>query len=254
MLSNRNIEVTIRQYLLGQLSGEAFEQFEERLFADDDLFAEMLAAEDDLIDASLAGELSRADSELFTSSFLNAPDRRQKLLFRQVLKSYIQQKNQRRRPAPTPARWWFSLTHSFRTAIASTAVIIIAVLVGVVPLVRHFTMQAPTFATINLTVRPSERSAGAEATKVKLPLAVDELRLQLTLPVTVTPAKNYRVELIRISGETRTIETVAQDEKSVTVAIPTSQLERGQFALNLYVTRPGEPEQRVAGSYYFTVE
>jgi hypothetical protein len=255
MSSSRNLEVTIRQYLLGQLTGEAFEQFEEQLFADDDLFEQVLVTEDELIDESIAGELSQAEGELFAKNFVNSQEREKKLLFREALKNYV--KNAPKPYAePKPKGFWFSLTYSFRTALTAVAVVVIAALLSLVPLISHWTTRAPTFATINLTISANNRAEAAQAVRVKLPLGVDELRLRLSLPEPLTPAKSFhvRVELVKVTGETQTLGTVTQDETSVVVAIAASQLERGQYALNLHVTKPGEPEQRIAGSYYFTVE
>jgi hypothetical protein len=254
MSSNRNVQVTIRQYLLGQLTGDSLEQFEEQLFADDNLFEEILVAEDELIDESIAGELNQNDSDLFAKSFLNTPERKQKLLFRQVLKGYVDKKSSSRSVANERWAFWPATIHSFRTALASAAVIVVVALVGLGPLVRHWTMQPASFATINLTISPSERAPGAQIPKVKLPLGVDELRLQLTLPENSAKAQSYRVELVKASGEKRTIETIAREEKSIVVAISASQLEPSQYALNLYAAKPDEAEQRIAGSYYFTAE
>ena len=254
MLSNRNVQDGIRQYLLGQLTGDGLEQFEEQLFADDNLFEQVLVAEDELIDESIAGELNQNDSELFAKFFLNTPEREQKLLFRRALKDYVERKKDRSPVAHSRWNFWPATVHSFRTALAGAALVIIAAFAGLVPLARHWMMQPATFATINLTISSSERSPGAQIAKVKLPLTVDELRLQLALPEPSTPAKSYRVELVRDSGERRTLELVTRDESSVVVAISASQLNPGQYALNLYMTKPGEPEQRIAGSYYFSVE
>ncbi len=250
MSSNRNLEVTIRQYLLGQLTGEGLEQFEQRLFADDDLFENVLAAENELIDESIDGELNPPESALFARSLLNTPEGKKKLLFRRVLKNYAERK---KKPVPVPKRWSFlpSAIQSFRAAMAA-AVVIIAGFIGLVPLIR--TLQPATFAPVNLTITTNERALGAQAVQVRLPLNVDELRAHLALPEPLTPAQGYRVELVKDNGETSTLKIVAQDEKSLDVAIPASQLAPGLYALNLYVTKTGGGEQRIAGSYYLTVE
>jgi hypothetical protein len=250
MSSNRNVQDGIRQYLLGQLTGAGLEQFEEQLFADDNLFEQSLVAEDELIDESIAGELNQNDGELFTKFFLNTPEREQKLLFRRALKDYVERKKDRSPVAHSRWNFWPTTVHSFRRALTGAALVIIAAFAGLLPWI----MRPTTFATINLSISSAERSPGAQIAKVKLPLTVDELRLQLALPEPSTPAKSYRVELVRDTGERSTPKLVAQDDKSIVVAISASQLKLGQYALNLYMTKPGEPEQRIAGSYYFSVE
>lgn len=258
MSSNRNLQVTIRQYLLGQLTDDGLEQFEQRMFADDDLFEEVLVAEDELIDESLAGELSQNESALFTKNFLNSRDRKQKLLFRPALKNCIKRRNEKRQPVPQPWRVRFFQNWSFRTVAPTAAAVIIAALVGLVPLIGYLTRQPVSLGahalTINLTIGPSERGPNVQVAKVKLTPDVNVLRLELTLPEPSTPELSYRVELKRASGNPRTLETVARNDKLVVVTTRTSQLEPGQYALNLYVTKPGEPERRIAGNYYFTIE
>jgi hypothetical protein len=249
MSPDRNVQLTIRQYLLGQMAGEALEQFEERFFVDDSLFQEMLVAEDELIDESLADELNATESELFAKNFLNSAERKQKLLFRRVLKGYVE----RKKPQPVVRRRWAFLpdgVYSFRTAIVSAALMIIAAVVVLVPFFQH---RPPTFAMLNLSLVSSQRATGAQIPKIKLPLNVDQLRLQLELPEPATPGQTYRVELVG-DGKTNTLDTISQGDKSVVVAISDSQLEAGQYALNLYATKPGEAEQRIDGSYLFTAE
>lgn len=252
MSSNRNIQVTIRQYLLGQLTGEALEQFEVQLFADDSLFEEVLIAENELIDESLADELNATESELFAGNFLNSPERKQKLLFRRVLKGYVE----RKKPQPVaPRRWGFlpDAVYSFRTAIVSAAVLLVTATLVLVPFLRP-----TTFATINLSMGPSQRAPGDQIPKVKLPLNVDELRVNLELPEPATPGQTYRAELKRVDGKTWDLKTISpdnkQDNKSVVVAIPQSLVEPGLYALNLYTTKPREAEQRIAGSYLFSAD
>jgi hypothetical protein len=251
MSSNRNIQVTIREYLLGQLAGDGLEQFEQQLFSDDDMFEEVLAAEDELIDESIEGRLNPNESELFAKFFLNSPEREQNVLFRQVLKNYAEKKNRKLQPAPK--RWSFlpAAIQSVRAAVASAA---LAVVVALVALMLLIPLPPTSFATVNLTIGVSNRAGSTPAEKIKLPLNADALKLQLALPQSSNAANSYRVELRKISGETKTLEPLSKDEKSVVVVIPAAQLARDQYALNLYVTKPGEPEQRIPGSYYFTVE
>jgi len=58
MSPNGNDHNTFRQYLLGQLPAEELDQFEQRLFSDNNVFEELLASEDELIEASIGNELS----------------------------------------------------------------------------------------------------------------------------------------------------------------------------------------------------
>lgn len=250
MSSDRNVQLAIRQYLLGQMAGEALELFEEQLFADDSLFEEVLIAEDELVDESLAHELNETEVELFAKNFLNSPERKQKLLFRRVLKGYVERKMP---PKVVPKRWAFlpDIVYSYRIAIASAALIVITASIVLVPLI---TRGPATFETLNLSMGSNDRAPGAQIPNVKLPLRVDELRLHLELSEPATTGETYRVELVTGSGEKRMLETITQDDKSVVVAISASQLEPGQYALNLYASKPGQAQRRITGSYFFSAE
>jgi len=74
--------------LLGQLTGENRERFEQRLFVDDDLFEELVPAEDELIDQYLDDDLSKDEAEMFRNHFLITAERQQKLRFAKVLRGY----------------------------------------------------------------------------------------------------------------------------------------------------------------------
>lgn len=247
MSSNSNDQINLRQYLLGQLTDPAREEFEQRLFSDDDLFEELLAAEDELIDESLAGELSGDDRESFARFFLITPEREQRLWFRRALKRHLRKPPPPPLPAPAPRPSWFE-GWAFRTAAAVAALVII---VGIVSIIRP--RRPPTVALVTLTISTSDRAEGAQATELKLPLNVDQLRLRLTLPEPLIPAKGYRVELLNGNGDTKSLDRAAQVEQAVEVVVPASEFSRGQYALNVYAIKPDGTEQRIRGSYFLTV-
>jgi methionine-rich copper-binding protein CopC len=112
-----------------------------------------------------------------------------------------------------------------------------------------------TFAALTLTINVSNnRAEGAQASKVKLPLNASALKISLTLPERLPTAARYRVELENDNGETKGLEITEQEARSVTVVIPAEQLIRGQYALKLFTTKADGTEQRINGSYFFTVE
>src|SRR4029078_8635367 len=79
MSSSGKDELTIRKYLLGQLSAEDREEFERRYFSDEELFEELQRTEDELIDDFLSGNLSQADVDLFQQNFLVGRKRERQL-------------------------------------------------------------------------------------------------------------------------------------------------------------------------------
>lgn len=96
----------INQFLLGELSEEERQQFEEQWFDQDDFFQEVLAAEDDLIDAYVRGTLSSQQRTRFEAQFLNSPQQRQRVEFAKALHKKVQ-------PVPVPSPvlvkptpWW----------------------------------------------------------------------------------------------------------------------------------------------------
>lgn len=63
-------EDLMMKYLLNELSASEQQAFEEKFFADQEVFAELLAVENDLIDNYLAGELKGEERTRFERRFL----------------------------------------------------------------------------------------------------------------------------------------------------------------------------------------
>ena len=262
MALNRNDLNSIRQYLLGQLTEGEQRDVEERLLTDDDLYEELEIAEDELVDEYIAEELTPAERERFEQYFLSAPEREQQLRFARTLHRFASKKTvgddaKERSVLPAGLTWlertrlaWTSQSQLFRIAAVAAVVVII---VGALWFVRpRYSPQ--TYATVTLTISHNNRAESGQATKVKLPLGADALRLYLKLPDASDPAMRYRVELLRETGETTSIERVAVIELSAVVEIPAAQLARGQYALNLYMIKPDGTQQRISGSYFLTLE
>jgi len=76
----------------------------------------------------------------------------------------------------------------------------------------------------------------------------------LTLPEALDPATHFRVELLKDSGETVSVEKVARIEQSAVIELAATQLSRGQYALKLYVLKPDGTEERIKGSYFLSVK
>ena len=262
MALTRNDLITIRQYLLGQVAAEAQQDIEQRLLREDDLFQELEIAEDELVDEYVANELEPADRQRFEQYFLSTPEREHQLRFATTLHRYASTKTVANNAAessvvPAELNWlermqlaWAGQTQLLRIAV------IAAVLVVIVPavwLVRpRYSPQS--YATVTLTISYNNRAESSQVTKVKLPLGADALRLYLKLPDASDPAMRYRVELLREADEATGIERVAVIEHSAVIEIPAAQLARGQYALNLYMIKPGSIQQRISGSYFLIVE
>lgn len=237
----------LRRYLLGHISDDQQQQnIETRWLTDDEFFEELEIVEDELIDEYL--EATPETRPLFEEYFLNSPERIAKLRFARALA--------RETPAPAQPTWlerlqlgWSNQSWALRAATVGALAIVIAALV-------YFAIppSPKTFATFTLTVSSSERSQGGEATKVKLPLPADALRLQLRLPEGATHAPSYRAELIRADGKRETFIPVEQNDQAVTVELNSNQISRGQYALNLFAIRSDKTEERIRGSFLLAVE
>ncbi|HKY42413.1 MAG TPA: CHAT domain-containing protein [Pyrinomonadaceae bacterium] len=129
MTTTRDEQDPIRLYLLGKSEGRDQEEFERRLFADDEFLEEVLAAEDQLIDDFLTGDLTTDDAAMFEKNFLVTDERRRKLHLGKTLRTYARKASEGQpKTITSAARWnwkqWFSPLFLQRAAVA--AVILIA--------------------------------------------------------------------------------------------------------------------------------
>lgn len=252
MTPTPEVHMRLRQYLLGQLAENLREEIETGLLADEDLFEELLIAEDELVDDYLGGTLSRDENTAFEQHFLATPERTEKLKFARAFN--------RRLAVTRPheidtGNFWPALKarQSLVSGAMLAAVVLIALAVGLWWF-RDQRTSPRTFATLNLTITQGTRSDGLPAQVIKLPLPEDALKLVLTLSEKPPPAVRYQAELETSAGVKRRLEPISQDSQSVTVVIPTPELNRGQYVVKLFAVGKDGVEQRLSGGYFFTVE
>jgi hypothetical protein len=82
-------EISMKQYLLGQLSEEESIRLEQRLMTSDVTYQQLSLAEDDLIDDYVGGALSQEEREKFEKLLLSNPGRRQEVKFAGALRRYV---------------------------------------------------------------------------------------------------------------------------------------------------------------------
>src|SRR6476619_2765400 len=80
---------TTRRYLLGTLSDEERDRFEEMYFSDDAAFDEVEIAEGELIDRYVRGELSKPDRAQFESVVARSPRLVERVEFARVWKDKL---------------------------------------------------------------------------------------------------------------------------------------------------------------------
>ena len=78
------------QYLLGSLTGEQVELYDELSIADDEFAKSLAAAEDDLVDAYVRGELTEPELTNFRSSYLTSAGKHEKVHFAQSLQTFCE--------------------------------------------------------------------------------------------------------------------------------------------------------------------
>lgn len=249
-------------YLLEELPEEDLEQFEEECFAQENWPDQISLVEEDLIDAYLRDELPQEQRQRFERKYLTTEARQERVMMAAAFLRHVDEFRDAKEPVAV-ARPKLTWTERFRAlgggqiwalrAVAALSVLAIIASTLWLYLSREPSLQ--TFATLTLTISANNtRADGVQAGKVKLPLSASALRISLMLPEGLPPSARYRVELVNDSGETRPLDVAGQDAQTVTVLIPAGQLARGQYALRLFMTEANGTEQRVNGSYFFTVE
>jgi hypothetical protein len=244
MQQDGNDHSMFRQYLLGQVSGAGRDQFEGKLFSDNEFFEELLATEDELIEAAIGKELTAAEADQFEKQFLIIPDRKEKLQFRRALQRVAKKKQlpeeARAKAVPSVQNW------ILQVAVSLVALVIIG---GIIWMLLPRTIGERT-----LIAAANERGGGPAAESVSLPLPYDDLKLHLTLPQPAIPAKDYRVEMRSADGQIWVLKVTAYNEQFVDVLIPASSLTRGNYALKVSVIKPDSTVQTFHYSYLLSVE
>ena len=256
MALNHNDLIMIRQYLLDQLAEDQQQVLEQRLLTEDDLFEELEVTEAELLDEYVADELTPADRKQFEAYFLATPERRDELKVASGLRGYVTKKTirdnaiQRSVPvAPGKGTGWMGQSQLFRIAAIVAFVVIIAGAFWIPRIGRQ-----PTYASFTLTISNTNRADSVPMTEIDRPLKADAARFSLKLPEAFDQAPRFRAELLKGSDETIRIETVALVDQAAVIELPAEQLSPGEYALRLYAVNPDGTEQRINGSYFFSVK
>jgi methionine-rich copper-binding protein CopC len=250
MITTPEVQSRLKQYLLGQLAEDSWEEVEKALLSDDDLFEELLIVEDELMDEYLSGKLSRNERSAFEQHFLNTAERYDQLKFARAFNRYL---TTTRPPEPGAGRFWPALkTQPLVFGTTAIAMLLIAAIAALI-LIRD--QRSPqTFATLTLTMSQGTRGDGPPIPVLKLPLREDALQIVLNLPEKPPPALRYQAELETAAGDKRRLEPSSQDPHSLTVVIPKTDLKQGQYAIKLFAIGNDGVEQRLQGAYLFTLE
>ena len=252
-------EERIIAYLLGVMPEDERERFEEECFSNEDWPEELGRVEEELVEDYLRGEPTPEQSRLFKLNYLTTADRQKRFVGSAAMLRYADEQQAAPRPStaatpvePVPVGWWRGFWGGQPWARAAAVVLLIAFVAGLAWWLAR--PRPPAAVDLALNISRSDRAAGPDEGKVKIPSGARELRITLTLPEGSAQAARYRAELVSEEGEVKPAEAVGQDARTVTVVTPAAQLSRGRYALKLFAAEPGGAERRVSGTYFFTVE
>jgi anti-sigma factor RsiW len=274
VLKHNIIDERINAYLLGELPEEEAERFEDECFAGENWPGQLNLAEEDLIDEYLRGALTPERRRRFEENYLTTDARVERVRMAAALLRHVDSHatsadasrvvsanaarvTSFKPPKESRRESWFGALWGGRTFVPRAALSFALLLIVVAGAFMIYRLTAPSsraIVLVALTPTNAERGAGAEPTKVNLPSDAGALRVSLTLPEGVTPSARYRVELDDGEGKTESLEAEGHDARTVSVSIPASRLARGTYALRLYALTAESVEQRVKGSYLFSVE
>ena len=133
MSSSTDDYATIREYLLGRLADEDREEFEQRFFADEELFDKLQTAEEELIDDFLSGSLSQDEAHLFQKNFLIGSKREQELRIGKAWRNYAAAHAEEKPPAPgllSLLRQLFSRAYAPKLATAAGIIVVAGIVVS----------------------------------------------------------------------------------------------------------------------------
>jgi hypothetical protein len=259
-------EDRIIAYLLEELPEEEAERFEDECFAGENWPAQINLVEEDLIDDYLRDRLVPERRESFERNYLNTDARVERVRMAAALLRHVDGRAAADAPilaAPSKEKtgraWGGGALWGGRLSVARTALaaaLLVAVIAGAF-LASRLVIAPSKRAVVMLVLTPAsaDRGGGGNgASKVKLPSDAGALRVSLMLPEGSFRAARYRVEFEDDKGETSSLDSAGHDAQSVTVVIPAPRLTRGRYALRLFAVNADGAEQRINGSYLFSIE
>ena len=237
-----------------------------RLLTDAAFIEEFDIVVDEIAAAYLAGEFTGEEKEQVEKYFLRSPERQKKVQFIGEMLRQVSAEQRERIEDPLPAadvagksvvkpslldrvRALFG-GQPLATAATFAALVLVAGL-GIWFLMNR--SSSPSFATLELNLSSPSRNTGSEIPKIAVS-NVDELRIKLNLPDRNPPPKSYRADLRGENISLPRLPIAEQNAKSLTVIIPTEDLTRGTYAIELNAVNENGAEEAIRGAYLFAVE
>lgn len=251
---NKDQENEIRRYLFGQLPEADEESLELRLLTDPAFVEEFDTVVDEVTDQYVRKELTDSERNGFGESYLTTAEGRQKVRFTSELLERAAAERGAAVATPVNAPGFFDRVQAFwqvqslRVAAITAAVVIIAA--------GAYLISTPSkdYATLSLAISTAKRGEGPAPAKVKIESGVPGVEVTLAIPEQARGARDYSAKLVSGDESEHALEIEKRDEQTVTIKIPASLLNRGQYAIELSRVNPDSPDTRIPGSYYFNIE
>lgn len=253
VIINRNETNEVKLYLLGQLEQTAAERLELRLLTDAAFGEEFDVIVNEITDEYVGNELHGDDRKRVQQYFLRSIERQNKLRFASELLERAAGERSPARVVPVQPgmlervrAFWGNMTLLTRFATTFAAIVIVA---GVLLLTIPGTRPSGDYVAVNLAISNSERASGSEIKQVRLEPGSPGIRIELALPDQIPQSKSYRVELLDEKQATRNLKIEQQTEGKLVVVVPANEIRPGSYYVRLYAG-----EQRIRGTYFFTVQ
>lgn len=265
----------IKQYLLGQLAEADEEIVELRLMSDAAFGEEFDIVVDEIASLYVSRHFTGEEKAQVEQYFLRSPQRRQKVQFICELLRQVNEDGEQKaevpvvvidpKPSPPPVAppvdrptFWQRITAFWAQPSFSRSAMTFASLLIVGGLVFWVISRNsnPTYQSVELAMRSSERSTGTKITTIHMSSSIDGLRMKLRLPGPAAP--QYRASLQGASslGEHIALPQLpieTQDAESITVIVPADKISPGTYAIELTeINNGGETPLRDA--YEFKIE
>jgi hypothetical protein len=245
------------QFLLGNLTEEERIAFEDRLFADDELFDRVQMAEADLVDGYVRGQLSPRDRERLEAGLLATPAGRDKLAFARALDARLHAVRPERRPAvatePVSMWAWVVARRGWLAGAAAAAIAIAAVvyLVGAGDTVLTEPEPAVAESAPGLPAPSGPVPAPSETGPAALPPPADVEPRRGSLPPKNSLARTERARVVAFEFAPQTVRSVEElrvlsvpnDADTIRLVLGLDEPERSRYSAVLK-TVAGEPVLR----------
>lgn len=233
-----------------------------RLLTEPSFIEEFDTIVDEITDLYVRGQFEPDERKRLEQYFLRAAERRVKAKFASALIKHATATCDNKVVAlPAPVKeptllerlFAFLSPQSIAFKFAMTsAVIILAVTIGYIG--YRGASTPPNLAFIELTISNSDRGEGPQSKPLQIAPGTDAVQILLHVPAQYGPYQNYQVELVTRNFPDTSLKVAEQRSQTVTAIVPANLLTPGSYGVQLTGIKTDGKQERVTGTYYFTVE